>query len=198
MSRSQRPRMIARPAQETKRDAFVRMLDRDHWQYIVDACRAQGGISEETTKDVANRVLEKAAEQFEKVDFGTDGGSKNLRAWLWKLAQNAASNHRRLWKPKIAPGAEADDVRSPAPDPEGTAQLAERRARLSRYLDTLPEPQKEVVVCADLYEMKIEDIAVALRRPEGTVASQLARARESLKERAEESDRATAAGKRRR
>jgi RNA polymerase sigma factor (sigma-70 family) len=190
--------MPARPAQETKRDAFVRMLDREYRRYIQAACRAQGVTNEESTRDLANRVLEIAAERFEKLSFTTDGPSQNLRSWLWKVAQYEASTHARVWKPKIAPGAEADDLRSPAPDPEGTAQLAERRARLSRYLDTLPDPQKEVVVCADLYEMKIEDIAVALGRPEGTVASQLARARESLKERAEESDRATAAGKRRR
>ena len=198
MSSSRPPRMKPRPTQETKRDAFVRMLDRDYRRYIQAACRAQGGVNEESTKDIANRVLETAGKQFDKHHFDTEGLPTNLRGWLYKLSVNAVSTHVRVWKPKIAAPAEADALLSPTPDPEGTAQLAERRAKLSRYLDSLPTEQAEVVQCADLYEMKIEDIALATGRPPGTVASQLARARANLRELAEESARATAAGGRRR
>jgi RNA polymerase sigma factor (sigma-70 family) len=187
-----------RPAQEGKRDAFVRRLDAEHGRFLRATCRAQGDVNEESTKDLAQRVLITAGEQFDKHDFETHGLPKNLRGWLFTLVRNEASNRRRVWKPKVEQGADVEAASCPAPDPEGTAVLAERRAKLSRYLAALPREEAEVVSCIDLYEMTIEQTATAVRRPWGTVAAQLARARAKLVELVHESKRATDAGERRR
>jgi RNA polymerase sigma factor (sigma-70 family) len=190
--------MVIRPAREGKRDAFVRMLDKEHGRFIREACRAQGDVNEESTKDLAQGVLETAGKLFDKHEFDKNGTPKNLRGWLFRLVSNAASNHRQLWKPKAQEGADPADMFTPTPDPEGTAALAERRAKLSRYVKDLPPQEAEVVLCVDLYEMTLEETAKALQRPWGTVAAQLARARKKLHELAQESERATAAGERRR
>ena len=82
--------------------------------------------------------------------------------------------------------------------PEGTARLAEQRAKFVRYLQDLPREQADVVFCVDLYEMSLGQTAEALGREETTAASQLTRARKKLAARALESTRATEAGERRR
>ena len=159
------------PEAKKNRDAFVQMLDKEHRQFILAVCRAEGGINAESTNDVAQHVLETAAEQYDKHDFENNGVPKNLRSWLFKLTRNAAANHRRLFRPEIVDEAEVDAVVSPMPDPEGSADLAKRRERLTRYLEALPQNQKEVVLCIDLYEMTIEETANAVGCPEGTVSS---------------------------
>lgn len=188
-----------RPAHEGTRDAFVRRLDAEHGKFIAAACLAEGDVTKESTKDMAQRVLIIAGEQFDKQDFETHGPPANLRGWLVRIIRNDACNHRRVWKLEEAdPDADADAVASPTEDPEGTAELAERRAKLTRYLEAIPPDEAEVVWCVDLYEMTIEETATALGRPWGTVAAQLARARKKLEELAKESRRATEAGERRR
>jgi RNA polymerase sigma-70 factor (ECF subfamily) len=190
--------MVVRPAQEGKRDAFVRMLATEHGQFILRACLAEGGINEESTKDVCQRVLVTAGKQFDTHEHDEGWPPKNLRGWLTKLVRNETSNYRRLWKPKAREGADAEDASASAPDPEGMAEIAERKARLARYLETLPKEEAEVILCNEIYGMTIEQTAQALQRPWGTVASKLARAKDRLRERAQESDRATLAGERRR
>jgi RNA polymerase sigma factor (sigma-70 family) len=187
-----------RPAQEGKRDAFVRMLDAEHGEFIRATCRAQGDVNEESTKDLAQRVLITAAEQFEKHELDEDWPPKNMRGWLYTLARHEACNHRRGRRHEADPETDADALFSPAPDPEGTAEFAERRAKFFRYLDDLPQAEAEVVLCVDFYEMTIEQTATAVGRPWGTVAAQLTRGRAKLVELARESQRATEAGERRR
>jgi RNA polymerase sigma factor (sigma-70 family) len=188
-----------RPAHEGKRDAFVRMLDAEHGTFIAAACRAEGDVTAESIKDMAQRVLIIAGEQFDKQDFETHGPPANVRGWLVRIVRNEACNHRRVWRLEEAvPEADALVIASPTEDPEGTAQLAEQRAKLFRYLDAIPQDEAEVVLCIDLYELSIEQTAKAVGRPWGTVAAQLARARKKLEELAKESKRATEAGERRR
>jgi RNA polymerase sigma factor (sigma-70 family) len=187
-----------RPAHEGARDAFVRMLDAEHGKFIRDACFAEGDVNKESTKDLAQRVLVIAGEQFEKRDFATHGPPRNLRGWLFTLVRHEAGNHRRTWRLDIDAEADVDTAFTPAPDPEGTAQLAEHRAKLMGYLEHLPPEEKEVVLCADLYQLTIKETALAVGRSEAKVTWQLICAREKLEVLAAESARATAAGERRR
>ncbi len=196
------PRVVVRPpvrpALEGKRDAFVRRIDAKYHRFIEATCIAEGGVGEASANDLCQHVLEVAGEQFVKQGFDESGPPEHMREWLTTLARNAACNHRRVWRPQIDQDADADALFSPMPDPEGTAELAERRARLLRHIEALPQKQKEVVLCLELYDMSIEQTSAAVGRPSGTVASELARGRKRLEELVAESDRATAAGERRR
>jgi len=169
------------------------MIEVEHGDFLRATCFAQGGIKPESAKDVAQRVLEIATRLFDE-----KRPIHNLRGWLVRLAEHETANYRGTWKPDVAPDADAAEVASPLPDPEGTAALAESRSKLWRYLDGLPQPQAEVIVCADVYGMTVEETAVAVGRAPGTVAAQIRRAREKLGALAKESKRATAAGERRR
>jgi RNA polymerase sigma factor (sigma-70 family) len=196
------PSVVIRPrerrAQEGERDAFVRMLHTEYGRFIAMACFAQGDVKLESTKDLAQRVLITAAAQFDKYAGGESWPPQNLRGWLAKLVQNEALNHWRASQARAEVPADDDDAFfSPAPDPEGTAALAELLTRLSRYLKRIPQEEAEVFLCADVYGLTIEETATAVGRPQGTVAGQLSRARERLDEMARESNRATAAGERR-
>src|SRR5262249_2689289 len=151
-----------------------------------------------STQDVAQRVLEVAARLFEEKELDKTGLPENLRGWLYKLAHNEARNHRAKWRPRAQEGADPDDAFSPAPAPEGAASVAERKAKVARYLERLPKHQAAAFLCVELYGMTIEQTADALQRAVGTVAAHLHRARKKVEELRVESERATAAGERRR
>jgi RNA polymerase sigma factor (sigma-70 family) len=125
------------------------------------------------------------------------GPPANVPGFLTEVVRKEVANHKRRWRPEIQHGADADAEMSNAPDPEGTAELAERSAKLERYLVHLPVEEAEAIRCIDLFELTLEQTAQAVRRPRSTVAAQHARAKEKLKEMARESERATTFGARR-
>ena len=75
--------MVIRPPQrprvEGERDAFVRRLDAEHGKFIREACRAQGDVSAESAKDMTQRVLITAGQQFDKHRHEEQWPPKNLR-----------------------------------------------------------------------------------------------------------------------
>ncbi|MCW2672301.1 MAG: polymerase sigma24 factor [Frankiales bacterium] len=96
----------------------------------------------------------------------------NPEAWVLKVALRQASNRRR----KARNGLRAALRHGPAPDvPEPTPSAIDAE----RALAALPEHQRAVVVLHRL-GLGVQEIAVALGVPVGTVKSRLARARASL------------------
>ena len=175
-----------------KRAALLTALCTEHGAFIQQRLLARGDVLEESTKDLTQEVLLTLCKEVEKKPI------ENVRGFLRGVIRNQVSNHKRHWIPEGQPGAEVDAEVSPSTSPEGKAERAERRAKLTRYLTTLPQEEAEVIRCIDLYEMTLRATAEAVRRPCGTVATQYARAKVTLAELAHASERATALGKRRR
>jgi RNA polymerase sigma-70 factor (ECF subfamily) len=105
-------------------------------------------------------------------------------AWLLKIAANMiadrAKRDARLAQPQ------AEDRLAGArlgEDSQASLEHAERRARLFRLVDELPNDQKRVVVLRFAEEKSIKEIARELRRSEGAVKQLQFRALESMRAR---------------
>jgi RNA polymerase sigma-70 factor, ECF subfamily len=111
----------------------------------------------------------------------------NLRAWLFQILRNTFFTE---FKRRAREPVEDPVVLDRLPRPNGPANLDHRLAiapdgmaglDLVAALDRLPEEQRTVVLLADVEDCTMEEIAVALDCPVGTVKSRLFRARGTLK-----------------
>lgn len=67
--------------------------------------------------------------------------------------------------------------------PEGHAEMAERRAAVTRAMDALPERTREILTLRMHQNLALKEIADALRMPLNSVKSHLFRARQQLRDR---------------
>jgi len=123
-------------------------------------------------------------------------GRGAFRAWLFRIAAHVALNHlrsvrRRREQPLELPADPLAEEESPTPawmidaaslGPAGALELADRRERLFRLVEELPEEKREVARLAWDAEMDLREVAEALGIPEGTVRSRLHYARKRLRE----------------
>lgn len=110
---------------------------------------------------------------------GTYRGDGTADAWIariatrecWRRAGQLAQRHRRI-------GPLDDGVTGPASDaadPATEAIAAERGAAVREAVASLPDPYREVVSLRYFADLSPAAIAEVVRRPEGTVRSQLHR-----------------------
>lgn len=110
--------------------------------------------------------------------------------WLYKITSNLCIDHLRSRKSRSALSldAEMEEGREPAASyrqasPEDTVVRDAVKDVVHHAILNLPEKYRAVVVMRHLQEMSVEDIAVTLDLPTGTVKTHLFRAREMLRER---------------
>jgi RNA polymerase sigma-70 factor (ECF subfamily) len=101
--------------------------------------------------------------------------TRRVRAWLLGILANLARKLQRD-EARVAVRAEAA-----AADPVESAAAEEFTAQVDAAIDTLPEVYQPVLVLHLKHGMIAAEIAHALRRPPGTVRTQLVRALELLK-----------------
>jgi RNA polymerase sigma-70 factor (ECF subfamily) len=95
----------------------------------------------------------------------------------WRLAIDRLRSDRRRTAREAVP--------LTASDPQTPVQAVlehERAEKLWRAIDALPEKLRIVVVLAGIEEYDIQEVAILLGLPEGTVKSRLFLARKRLKE----------------
>ena len=119
------------------------------------------------------------------------GGS--FRAWLLRTVTNACYDELRRKKRRpttpLEPETEdGDDVESPHwladpnASPEDQLDRDELEHAIQHCLENLPVEFRAVVVLADIQGLDYSEIAVAVKKPLGTIKSRLARARLRLRE----------------
>ncbi len=112
-----------------------------------------------------------------------------MRPWLYRVALNVFRN--RVRKPALATIAvDAANVVAGAEEPDLAAEAAETRQELAEKLAELPLRYREAIVLRHIEDLSYPDIAAVLKRPEGTIKSDvhrgLALLREALVSRHEE------------
>ena len=123
----------------------------------------------------------------------------NLRAWLLRMLTNLFINQHRRRKHELKAqepggalyvddGVMSRDSMRARQKPESTHEAALLRGELERAIGRLPEPQRTVVVLADIEGLSYQEVAQAIDRPVGTVMSRLHRARAALRAALESSD----------
>ncbi len=130
-----------------------------------------------------------AQETFLRALRGIDGYQvpRPFKPWLYAIATNLARNHyaaadtRRTDNP-------AEDQEYGADDPPDAALIADAEAQaVIAALDTLPDPQREVIVLYFYQSLSQQAIADTLAIPLGTVKSRLFNGVKRLRERMEAS-----------
>ena len=119
------------------------------------------------------------------------GGS--FRTWLLRTVTNACYDELRRIKrrpttplePETEDGDEVESPRwlaDPNASPENQLDQAELEHAIQHCLENLPTDFRAVVVLADIQGLDYAEVAVAVKKPLGTIKSRLARARLRLRE----------------
>lgn len=113
-------------------------------------------------------------------------GEAPLVAWTLRLSRNLCIDHYRRMRQERRSTAVSEEVLKHLPavdDVQAEAQSREELRAVYRALEEMPEELAEVVLLRDLQGWSVEETAVYLEVPAGTVKSRLHRARLELAER---------------
>jgi RNA polymerase sigma-70 factor (ECF subfamily) len=111
-------------------------------------------------------------------------GDASLSTWMFQLARNACTRHRR--RPAGAPAAHdsLEDARpvDPGPGPERQAEAGQIAERVQAALASLTPAHREVLVLRDVEGLTAPEVAAVLEISVDAVKSRLHRARAALRE----------------
>lgn len=131
-------------------------------------------------RDLVQETFVKALKGFGSFQEGT-----NFRAWMFRILRNTFLTSRTGLAHR---NTEQEDESGFAETP-GTSDTPEltlvRRADIEMVRNAIAQlslPFREVLLLADIEEMKYQEVADALSIPIGTVMSRLARARKQVRE----------------
>jgi RNA polymerase sigma-70 factor, ECF subfamily len=117
-------------------------------------------------------------------------GGEEFRAWVFRIAVNAAADELRARKRHrpvpLEDVSEAELGSVTDPDPAEAIDAQRLGRRLENALDRLSPEYRAVLLLRAREELSYEEIASTLRIPAGTVMSRLARARRQLRSLLEE------------
>jgi RNA polymerase sigma-70 factor (ECF subfamily) len=109
---------------------------------------------------------------------------RSFRPWFLQILRNQCRDLLRSRKARKRFEVPEDKVNTRALSTDGERVHARREAAelLRRGLAAIDEGQREIIVMKELEGLSYQEIAAALRIPEGTVASRLYHARRALKQ----------------
>ena len=125
--------------------------------------------------------------------LGRFEGRSSLKTWIYRIVVNQARNRQRWWRRRrgerscpIEDLTAADHARAAASRPDGEAPFerlarGERARLVQAALLKLSFDHRAILLLREVEGLDGTEIAAALKIPEGTVKSRLARARDSLR-----------------
>jgi len=126
--------------------------------------------------------------------LGRFEGRSSLKTWIYRIVVNQARNRQRWWRRRrrerscpIEDMTPADHARAAAGHPDADAPFerlarGERARQLQRAMLKLSFDHRAILLLREVEGLECDEIAAALKIPQGTVKSRLARARESLRQ----------------
>jgi RNA polymerase sigma-70 factor (ECF subfamily) len=176
-------REVVRRVQAGDSEAFGVLVEK----YKRKTFRLAYGVlrDQEEALDVAQEAFVKAFRSLPKFK-----GDSAFYTWLFRITMNLSLDRKRQ-RVARAKSLGADDVppeewerTAVATDvsPDDEAASAERRARIARALDTLPEHHRSIIILSDIEGLSYREIADVLGIPMGTVMSRLHNARKRLRD----------------
>lgn len=104
-----------------------------------------------------------------------EADSVGLKPWLYQVALNVFRNRVRRPRPATTALDQALELADSGLDPPAMAERGETGAELARLLAGLPRRYREAVVLRHVEELTYPEMAAVLRRPEGTIKSDVHR-----------------------
>jgi RNA polymerase sigma factor (sigma-70 family) len=164
--------LLAIRCQLGERPAFDALISRWHeplWRYLRRLSRTDD-MASDLAQDTWLRVLRGIASLRDPA---------RLRPWLFGIARHVAMDRLRAQYAAPAPSDFAiEDAAAPEPDVNLEAEFA----TLDASIDELPVIEREIVTLFYLRELSLEQIAMLVDVPVGTVKSRLFRARRILRD----------------
>ena len=145
-----------------------------HRVYAYVACRVQDRAQ---TQDLTAHVFQQALANIGKFKWR---GAPFI-TWLYRIAANAIADQARKQSRETA---ETEVTTNTSVDAD--LEQVERRARLFRAVEALPEDQRKVILLRFAEEKSIREIAADLNRSEGAVKQLQFRGLENLRTRLRE------------
>lgn len=167
--------LLAIRCQLGERDAFDSLIVRWHeplWRYLRQLTHSDDAAAD-LAQDTWVRVLR---------GIGSLREPARLRPWLFGIARRAAMDKLRR---QYTRSEDPDVLLEELPAPEDETSLEDELAALGAGLGTLPLRERETLTLFYLRELTIEQIAVLLEVPAGTIKSRLHRARQLLRKQLE-------------
>jgi len=156
--------------------ARLRRIVDAHFDAVHVALRRLG-VPPAELDDCAQQVFVVASRKLGAIEHGRE------KAFLMGTAVHVASRARRTQR-RRREVPEGDEIAGGQVDarlgPEELVEQRRMRALLDEVLGAMPEDLRTVLVLFELEELTMQEIAVALDLPMGTVASKLRRARETF------------------
>jgi RNA polymerase sigma-70 factor (ECF subfamily) len=110
------------------------------------------------------------------------GQVQNLRAFIFRVAMNTATDMRRsAWRRKAKPMGEEEMYAAPSTSSLETMERHEQVERLRRAICTLRQEEQEIFLLRQNGEMTYEEIAEVRKVPVGTVKTQMRTALQKLR-----------------
>ncbi len=132
--------------------------------------------AEDLTQDIFLKIF-KSLHTFDR--------RANFQTWLISISRNLCIDHYRSVRKEretIDRDVDANELTpaSKEPGPVAALEQRDRVALLRQALTALPETLRTAVLMRDIQELSYQEIATALRLPEGTVKSRINRGRTEL------------------
>lgn len=144
------------------------------WRML--STRASRAVVDELTQDTFLRV-------FAALATFDPAGPARVTSWLLTIATRVALNELRRLQRKPDATVNVELVAIPGGDaPDEAARRRALGALVERAVAALAPDHRAVLVLREYHDQSLEEIAVALELPVGTVQSRLARARAALRE----------------
>lgn len=162
----------ARSDRDAQAEFYVRYRD-PVFRFLRARCR-----DEDTALDLTAVTFEKALRAIGRYQSGGGG----VRAWLFTIARNAATDHERRSRPLLAQWAMNSERRSDDRGPEETAIANDERRRLLLLLQDLPEIQRDALAMRYGAGMTAREIGIVIGKTEEATQKLISRALARLKE----------------
>jgi RNA polymerase sigma-70 factor, ECF subfamily len=130
-------------------------------------------------KDLVQETFAKALKGFGGFRSGT-----NFRAWIFRILRNTFLTSRSGLEKQQTAQPEENQLEEIVVSHDTPELLLIRRAEkelVQAAIESLPVAFREVILLADIEEMKYQEVAETLDIPVGTVMSRLARARKQVR-----------------
>ena len=163
-------------------DSFEKYIS-DYGKDVYSFCRYLTGNVDDADDLYQQTFL--VAFQKGEIDDG-----RNPKSYLITIAANIRNNsiRKKLWRSKKANVIYMADedlvqIEDSAQSVEESVEKKDEAAELRRLVDKLPDKLRIVILMYYMEEMSVDEIALALSIPAGTVKSRMHKAKKLLKER---------------
>lgn len=179
--------IIPKNVSQEDQEAIARSLYKDHGEYIVRELIRLGDIQEASAQDIRQRVIVLVRNRLvQEAAAGEEESPPELvRAFVREVALNEGRNWKRARRRKPdmlrAGEGDADDAPASVMDPQQALEVAEHKAKVRRYIHTLPAGEAAVVRVIDLDEMTLDQAAEKLDMSRSAVHRSHARAMKQLR-----------------